>query len=49
MRLEQGAKVAIAGRRKDESVCVRRDIERKGGRAVALPGSGREGVAYESS
>jgi hypothetical protein len=49
MRLVQGAKVAIAGRRKDESECVRRDIERKGRRAVAMPGSGREDVAYESS
>jgi hypothetical protein len=49
MRLVQGAKVAIAGRRKVESECVRKDIERKGRRAVAMPGNGREDVAYESS
>jgi NAD(P)-dependent dehydrogenase (short-subunit alcohol dehydrogenase family) len=36
---KQDAEVAIAGRWKDESECVRRDIERKGGQALALPGS----------
>ncbi|TLY21611.1 MAG: SDR family oxidoreductase, partial [Nitrospirae bacterium] len=34
-----GAKVAITGRRKDELGRVVRDIERKGGKASALPGS----------
>src|SRR5437667_10238556 len=36
----EGAKVAITGRRKDELERVVRDIERKGGQALALPGSG---------
>src|SRR5207237_1092265 len=35
----EGAKVAITGRRKDELGRVVRDIERKGGKASALPGS----------
>jgi len=35
----EGAKVAITGRRKDELGRVVRDIERKGGQALALPGS----------
>ena len=35
----EGAKVAITGRRKDELERVVRDIERKGGQALALPGS----------
>src|SRR5438093_13181094 len=35
----EGAKVAISGRRKDELERVVRDIERKGGQALALPGS----------
>src|SRR5256712_3915994 len=34
-----GAKVAITGRRKDELARVVRDIERKGGQALALQGS----------
>ena len=36
---KQGAKVAIVGRWKYESERVRRDMERKGGQALALPGS----------
>lgn len=36
---KQGAKVAIAGRWNDESERVRRDIEQKGGQALALPDS----------
>jgi NAD(P)-dependent dehydrogenase (short-subunit alcohol dehydrogenase family) len=35
----EGARVAITGRRKDELERVVRDIERKGGQALALPGS----------
>src|SRR6266566_4204593 len=35
----EGAKVAITGRRKDELERVVRDIERKGGQALALQGS----------
>ena len=35
----EGAKVAITGRRKDELERVVRDIERKGGQALALSGS----------
>ena len=35
----EGAKVAITGRRKDELERVVGDIEQKGGRALALPGS----------
>ena len=35
----EGAKVAITGRRKDELERGVRDIERKGGQALALPGS----------
>lgn len=35
----EGAKVAITGRRKDELERVVRDIELKGGQALALPGS----------
>src|SRR6266436_10285285 len=35
----EGAKVAITGRRKDELGRVVRDIERKGGQALALQGS----------
>jgi len=35
----EGAKVAITGRRKDELDRVVREIERKGGQALALPGS----------
>src|SRR3989442_13100155 len=35
----EGAKVAITGRRKDELERVVREIERKGGQALALPGS----------
>ena len=35
----EGAKVAITGRRKEELERVVRDIEQKGGRALALPGS----------
>lgn len=35
----EGAKVAITGRRKDELERVVRDIEQKGGQALALPGS----------
>lgn len=35
----QGTKVAIAGWWKDESERLRRDIERKGGQVLALPGS----------
>src|SRR5947199_8164610 len=35
----EGAKVAITGRRKDELERVVRDIERKGGQVLALPGS----------
>ena len=35
----EGAKVAITGRRKDELERVVKDIERKGGHALALPGS----------
>ncbi|MBX3303827.1 MAG: SDR family oxidoreductase [Nitrospira sp.] len=35
----EGAKVAITGRRKDELERVVEDIERKGGQALALPGS----------
>ena len=35
----EGAKVAITGRRKGESDRVVREIERKGGQALALPGS----------
>jgi len=35
----EGAKVAITGRRKDELARVVRDIERKGGQALALQGS----------
>lgn len=43
------AKIAIAGRWKDESERVHRDMERKGGQALALPGGVREDVVYESS
>ena len=35
----EGAKVAITGRRKDELERVVRDIERKGGQGLVLPGS----------
>jgi NAD(P)-dependent dehydrogenase (short-subunit alcohol dehydrogenase family) len=35
----EGAKVAITGRRKDELERVVKEIERKGGQALALPGS----------
>src|SRR2546428_7264589 len=35
----EGSKVAITGRRKDELERVVRDIERKGGQALALQGS----------
>jgi len=35
----EGAKVAITGRRKEELERVVKDIERNGGRALALPGS----------
>jgi NAD(P)-dependent dehydrogenase (short-subunit alcohol dehydrogenase family) len=35
----EGAKVAITGRRKDELGRVAQDIERAGGKALALPGS----------
>src|SRR5215510_13426590 len=35
----EGAKVAITGRRKDQLERVVREIERKGGQALALPGS----------
>src|SRR3989454_8186338 len=35
----EGARVAITGRRKDELERVVREIERKGGQALALPGS----------
>ena len=35
----EGARVAITGRRKDELERVVRDIEQKGGQALALPGS----------
>ena len=35
----EGAKVAITGRRKDELERVVREIERKGGQALALQGS----------
>lgn len=35
----EGAKVAITGRRKDELDRVVREVERKGGHALALPGS----------
>src|SRR5215467_13907634 len=35
----EGAKVAITGRRKEELERVVRDIERRGGQGLALPGS----------
>src|SRR5256712_9195808 len=35
----EGARVSITGRRKDELERVVREIERKGGQALALPGS----------
>jgi 3-oxoacyl-[acyl-carrier protein] reductase len=35
----EGAKVAITGQRKDELERVVRDIQQKGGQALALPGS----------
>src|SRR3989442_892059 len=35
----EGAKVAITGRRKDEWDPVAKDMDRKGGQALALPGS----------
>ena len=35
----EGAKVAITGRRKEELARVLKDIERNGGKALALPGS----------
>src|SRR3989442_892060 len=42
----EGAKVAITGRRKDELEGGVRDIEGKGGQALALPGSGRHRLPH---